>query len=39
MTNAEEMGELVDLWGLLQDVVLSDQEDFITWKWTDNGIY
>jgi hypothetical protein len=36
---AEEMAEFVNLWGLLQDVQLSDHPDSIRWKWTSNGLY
>ncbi|KAF8678989.1 hypothetical protein HU200_046153 [Digitaria exilis] len=37
MSTADEMAELVGLWGLLQDVQLNDQENTIVWKWTANG--
>jgi hypothetical protein len=32
MAMADEMSEFVILWGLLQDVQLSNQEDIIRWK-------
>lgn len=39
MTTTDEMAELIGLWGLIQDVILSDQEDVIKWKWTADGNY
>jgi hypothetical protein len=39
MTTAEEMAELVNLWGLVQTVQLQQHEDTIMWRWTSNGMY
>jgi hypothetical protein len=39
MATADEMSEFVILWGLLQDVQLSNQEDIIRWKWSRDGVY
>jgi mannosylglycoprotein endo-beta-mannosidase len=39
MTTTQEMTELIDLWSMIDCVQLSDQEDKIIWKWTENGYY
>jgi len=39
MNSVQEMAEFVQLWGLVQDVQLNDQEDQIIWKCTGNGEY
>jgi mannosylglycoprotein endo-beta-mannosidase len=39
MASADEIAEFVLLWGLLQDVHLSEQSDTIRWKWTTIGQY
>src|SRR6266540_3538135 len=39
MTNAEEISEFINLWGLVEHVVLGDQPDTITWLWTVSGEY
>jgi hypothetical protein len=37
MSTAEQMAELVMIWGLLQEVQLNSQEDVIRWRCTANG--
>lgn len=39
MTTAEEMAELVFLWGKIDEVQLNNQPDQIIWKWTSNRLY
>jgi hypothetical protein len=39
MTIAIEMAELVHLWGLVENIVLNEQEDTIRWRWSANGRY
>jgi hypothetical protein len=39
MSTVEEMAELITLWGLLEHVTLTGQEDQIRWRWTANGCY
>jgi hypothetical protein len=39
MTTATEMAEFVSLWALISEVVLTEEEDAIRWKWTKNGQY
>jgi hypothetical protein len=39
MTTTTEMAELVHLWSLLDQVVLTDEEDEIRWKWKADGVY
>lgn len=33
------MAELVNLWNLLQNVQLTDQNDQIRWRWTADWVY
>jgi hypothetical protein len=39
MSSTTEMVEFMCLWSLLDQVVLTSQEDEIRWKWTVNGSY
>jgi hypothetical protein len=39
MTTVIEMAELVHLWGLVENIVLNEQEDTIRLRWTTNGCY
>lgn len=39
MSTAEEMAELIFLRGLLDQVILTEREDEIRWKWTAAGSY
>jgi hypothetical protein len=39
MNTVEAMVEFVNLWGLLQPMVLTDEPDKISWRWTSNGVY
>jgi hypothetical protein len=39
MSSATELAEFIGLWSLLDQVVLTSQEDEIKWKWTTSGSY
>ena len=39
MQTVEEMASFVELWDLVQEVQLSDEQDQINWKWTADRIY
>jgi hypothetical protein len=39
MSTAEQMVQLISLWALVSEVRLTDEEDSILWKWTNNGLY
>jgi hypothetical protein len=39
MTSATEMEEFISLWALASEVVLTENEDEIRWRWTSNGHY
>ena len=39
MNTVEEMAEFVTLWDLVQQVVLTDRSDEISWRWTADGAY
>lgn len=39
MTEVEEMVEFVQLWDLIMQVMLTEGEDTIRWRWTANGEY
>jgi hypothetical protein len=39
MSTTDELAELVHLWSLLDQAVLTEGEDEIRWKWTEDGTY
>jgi hypothetical protein len=39
MSRAEEMAEFIYLWPLIQEVQLTQQQDFLVWIWTNDGTY
>ncbi|PVH64828.1 hypothetical protein PAHAL_2G364400 [Panicum hallii] len=39
MQTSEEMASFVELWDLVQNVQLTDEQDRNTWRWTTDGIY
>ena len=39
MNTVEEMAEFVTHWDLVQQVVLTDRSDEISWRWTADGAY
>jgi hypothetical protein len=39
MSRVEEMAEFIYLWLLIQEVQLTQQEDFLVWRWTNDGTY
>lgn len=39
MNNVDEMAELINLWPLIQEVQLNDQEDRLMWRWAADGCY
>jgi hypothetical protein len=39
MMKTQQMVEFISLWSMLDQVVLSGQQDTIRWKWTADGCY
>ena len=39
MSTVKEMAEFVTLWDLVQQVVLTDRNDEISWSWSADGAY
>jgi hypothetical protein len=39
MQSVSEMSSFVELWDLVQEVQLNDEQDSICWRWTTDGVY